>query len=441
MEEKSPLNLKKLYRNILTISGVLLALFLLWYFKSVTIYIICGVVLSLVARPLYIQLEKISIGKFKIPGAINALISIFLVWGVLGGIGALVFPIIVKEGVKVSKMNPEKLISQLETPINKTIGELETLGLIHFETEDSTLQKQVQTIERTIIYKLPCDSIYSAIENQGIITQPITDTIIKVTAPVTVNSGDTTTQSGIVHRKEIEGMIKTYGLKYINVKKVSKLFGSAFSMLGNIIATLVSASFLAFFFLRDKNLFKNIILTLVPVKFENQTSVIMNESRKILSRYFIGLLLELLLVMICTMIGMLIIGLNFRLAITIGFFAGLFNIIPYVGPIIGGIVGIFIGISNHLEMDVYTTILPLIGKMALVSAIVQVLDNNIFQTVIFSNSVKAHPIEIFLVIVLAGSIGGIGAMIFAVPIYSVLRIIAKQFFSHFKVVKSLTQDI
>lgn len=180
---------------------------------------------------------------------------------------------------------------------------------------------------------------------------------------------------------------------------------------------------------------------MVPVKYEKETLVIMTESRKMISRYFIGLLLELVLVMICTTVGLLIIGMRFDLAITIGFFCGLFNVVPYIGPIIGTVVGLFLGISNYLEMDLYTTILPLMGKMAIVFAIVQILDNNIFLTVIFSTSTHAHPIEIFIVIVLAGSLFGIIGMIFAVPIYTFIRIIARHFLSQFKVVKSLTQDM
>jgi len=440
MSEKSPINLNKLVKNILTIGSLFLVGFLLWYFSSVTIYIVCGVILSLVARPLYSLLERINIGKFKIPSIINALLSIFLVWGVLGGVGALVFPIIIKEGVKVSKVNPEKLISQLETPINNVVKKMEAFGLIDFEEFDTTKSEPIKTIERTIVYKLPCDSISIATYNNSGIIEPEMDTLIKVSTTVLSTNKDSV-QTGIAHRKEIEGMIKTFGMKYISFKKVSSWFGSAFLLLGNILATIVSASFLAFFFLREKSLLKNIVVTIMPAKYEKQTLTIMTESQKILSRYFIGLMLELILVMVCVMIGMLIIGLSFELAIAIGFFVGLFNIVPYVGPIIGGVIGIFMGVSNYLDADIYTTILPLMGKMAIVFWITQLIDNNLFQTLIFSNSVKAHPIEIFLVIVLAGSMSGIVGMMFAIPVYSVLRIIAKQFLGQFKMIRSLTQDI
>ncbi|MFM1932346.1 MAG: hypothetical protein RL226_1649, partial [Bacteroidota bacterium] len=57
-----------------------------------------------------------------------------------------------------------------------------------------------------------------------------------------------------------------------------------------------------------------------------------------------------------------------------------------------------------------------------------------------SNSVNAHPLEIFLVISMAGSLAGIGGMVVAVPVYSFLRIIAKEFLSEFKLVRGLTRN-
>ena len=71
----------------------------------------------------------------------------------------------------------------------------------------------------------------------------------------------------------------------------------------------------------------------------------------------------------------------------------------------------------------------------------QMLDNFLLQPIIFSNSVNAHPLEIFLVILIAGTVAGISGMIFAIPFYTFIRIIAKEFLSQFEIVKSLTKNI
>ena len=65
----------------------------------------------------------------------------------------------------------------------------------------------------------------------------------------------------------------------------------------------------------------------------------------------------------------------------------------------------------------------------------------LFQPLIYSSSVNAHPLEIFLVIMIAGSLAGIPGMIIAIPLYTVIRVFAKEFFNKFKVVKKLTKKI
>jgi len=80
-------------------------------------------------------------------------------------------------------------------------------------------------------------------------------------------------------------------------------------------------------------------------------------------------------------------------------------------------------------------------KVASVFLIIQLLDNILFQPIIFSNSVNAHPLEIFLVISIGGTLGGIPFMILAIPGYTVLRIVAKEFLSEFKIVQDLTKRL
>ncbi|MEL6851746.1 MAG: AI-2E family transporter, partial [Bacteroidota bacterium] len=128
-------------------------------------------------------------------------------------------------------------------------------------------------------------------------------------------------------------------------------------------------------------------------------------------------------------------------AFVIGIFAGLFNVIPYVGPIIGGILGVSFAVLGALDMEFYSEMLPLILKVLVVITGVQLIDNFVFQPYIYSSSVKAHPLEIFFVILMASSIAGIGGMIVAIPVYTILRVIAKEFFNQFKLIQSLTRSI
>ena len=83
----------------------------------------------------------------------------------------------------------------------------------------------------------------------------------------------------------------------------------------------------------------------------------------------------------------------------------------------------------------------LIGKAALVFLSGQLVDNFFTQPVIFAGSVKAHPLEIFVLISIAGSLAGITGMMLAIPAYSLIRVVAKEFLSGFKVIQALTDEL
>ena len=69
------------------------------------------------------------------------------------------------------------------------------------------------------------------------------------------------------------------------------------------------------------------------------------------------------------------------------------------------------------------------------------LDDFVLQPTLYSSRVKAHPLEVFLVILLAGSAAGVVGMLLAIPAYTVLRVFAKEFFSQVSLVKKLTENV
>lgn len=225
----------------------------------------------------------------------------------------------------------------------------------------------------------------------------------------------------------------------IDFSQISQAFNNIFSLLGNAFIAVFSILFIAFFFLKDQSLFQRMLYTITPDKHEDQMKHIIESSGKLLTRYVLGVIAQVCIVATLVSIGLLIMGV--KNAIIIGFLAGIFNLIPYIGPIIGALVGMLIAASTNLALDFATGLMPLIGGVALVFLIVQLVDNFITQPILLGNSVKAHPLEIFLVISIAASLAGIGGMILAIPVYTILRVVAKEFLSNFKVVESLTRRI
>jgi predicted PurR-regulated permease PerM len=86
-------------------------------------------------------------------------------------------------------------------------------------------------------------------------------------------------------------------------------------------------------------------------------------------------------------------------------------------------------------------VLPLSLTIAAVFTGSNLVDNLLLQPIIYSTSVRAHPIEIFLVIIISGSVFGIVGMILAVPTYTVLRVILREFFSEMRIVRKLTENM
>lgn len=227
----------------------------------------------------------------------------------------------------------------------------------------------------------------------------------------------------------------------LKISVVSDIFTYIFDLLGNIFIAVFSISFITFFFLKDQSMFADSIILLVPARHEKAVRNALSSSRKLLMRYFIGICCQESAVAILTAIGMTIVGVGFNHSLVIALVIGLLNVIPYLGPWIGAIIGVILGISTHLHMDFNAELLPMIGYMGLVVLIVHIIDNILFQPLIFSSSVKAHPLEIFLVILIAGTLAGIPGMIVAIPGYTVIRVFAKEFFNKLRVVQKLTRNI
>ena len=232
----------------------------------------------------------------------------------------------------------------------------------------------------------------------------------------------------------LEGQLK--GL--LNMDEVSRLFGSVANILGNLFLMIFSVSFIQFFFLQEEELFRNWILVLAPDKYESRVSVVMDKIGNLLKRYMIGILFQILGVMILSVTGFTIAGLGFGHAVVVGVFAGILNVIPYIGPWIAAIFGLVVAVANNLNSSFMDVTLPLMFWVVVVVMVVQFIDSMIFQTIIYSHSVKAHALEVFFVILMAGGIAGIPGMILAIPVYTVLRVIAEEFLSEFKIVQQLT---
>jgi predicted PurR-regulated permease PerM len=232
--------------------------------------------------------------------------------------------------------------------------------------------------------------------------------------------------------------IKQSLVSLVDVSKVSGLFTNILSGLGNFVYILFVISFITFFLLKDSFILDNMIDAIIPDEQVPKVKRVMKSANKSLTRYFTGLIMQITLITTINSIGLSILGV--KNALVIGLFTGLINVIPYIGPMIGTAFGLIIIVSTSLGMP--GDALMLLGLKSLgVFMFTQAMDNFVFQPVIFGRSINAHPLEIFFVIMIGAQIGGIGWMIIAVPVYSFIRILAKEFLGEYKFIRTMTQNV
>ena len=372
MEERS---IDRLARYVITIGIVAIIGFLCWYFRSVLIYIIAAFVVSLIGRPVMRTLRRIKIKDRSAPDWLLSILTILLIFLVLGLIVTQAVPVVVRIVRDASIFN------------NRGISGAAPL----------------EAFNEWIISLFP--SLGPDFNAVGALLEKMRDAL--------------------------------------NLSNVTSLLGSVASVVSSVAVGLFSTIFISFFFIKDEYLFGRIVGALVPDRIEPRVGRTIHEIDFLLSRYFVGLTIEILGVALVDFFGLWAIArLPFTYAIGIAFIAGILNVIPYVGPLIGEVIGVILGViikyGTGAGLDVNLWIFALVVFAVMMAA--QLIDNFIYQPLIYSTSIKASPLEIFIVLLIAGHIGGILGMLVAIPAYTVIRVIASRFFYHLKPVRRLMPD-
>ena len=222
-------------------------------------------------------------------------------------------------------------------------------------------------------------------------------------------------------KSQIINMIKSVDFGMI----ISNILNTTSSLFIGLLAVL----FITFFLLLENGLLRRNLLNLIPNPYFELSVATFTKVEKLLSNYLSGLLLQMLAIFSLASFGLTLVGVDY--ALTIALFAAVANLIPYAGPILGASFGIIVGISTgNFEETKELNLLLL--KILSVFGAVQVTDNIFLQPMIFSKSVKAHPLEIFVVIFAGAKIAGVAGMIFAIPVYTIFRVSIMEFYQGYK---------
>ena len=222
-------------------------------------------------------------------------------------------------------------------------------------------------------------------------------------------------------------------------KEIPNLLNSVLGAVGSLSVGLFSVLFISFFFMKDSQLLKKGIMTIIPNQTEGRFSKSLETINDLLSRYFIGLLFQITILFVLYTI--ILLSFDIQNGVVIAFLCALLNLIPYVGPMIGAVIMFVLSMTSNIGLDFQTQILSTSLWIMFWYLIAQFIDNFVSQPLIFSKTTKSHPLEIFLIIIIGGLLFGVVGMITAIPLYTALKVILKEFLSDNKIVKSITKDI
>ncbi len=362
------MNSEKIFKTIVTLAIVALALFLVWYLWSIVLYVIVAAILSLVGRPLVVRLTRIKVSGMTLSRGTAAALTLVLMWIVVGGLGWLFLPLIFGKVSQLAVIDWDGVITLIESSFADVRGMLQR----HLSIELNDM--------------------------------------------------------GVAFKEFVLGLIDV---------DVVKTFGSVVSVVKSVGIAFFSVSFITYYFMRDDGLFYKLVTFFFPDRYRSNVHHALDSITSLLSRYFGGLMVESLLLMVIISVIMLIVGMPLSDALIVGLIMGIFNVIPYAGPVIGAFLSLCVAIITPIDGNMVYTVVAIVSTIVSV----KVVDDFIIQPTIYSDRVQAHPLEIFLCILVAGTVAGVWGMLLAIPLYTVLRVFAREFFSEYSLVRKLTSQM
>ena len=349
------LTAERVVRFVLGALALGAALWGLWYFAGLVVYLVVGGLLAYLMRPLVHSLQGMGLGH--LPAVIIAFVGVF---GLLAFLVSTLAPFAVRQVTDLSQQFSIDAISTV-----------------------------VQTLEARLLAELP-------FLEEGVLLE------------------------------SLRGIADTLFVS----DRLQNTFSSALGLFTDLAYAVVVIPFVTFFFMKDGMRLRRSFLQLVPNRYFEVTLAILDKVESSLGRYLRALLVQCSAVAVVASVLLSFTGLNY--AIAVGIFAGLANSIPYFGPAVGFIAGSLVGIAQTGDFSLVTPVL-------LAMAATQLSDNLVFQPFIFSKAAQAHPLVILFVVLIGAQLAGIVGMLVAIPLSTVLRVIASEVFwsiRHYRILRA-----
>lgn len=211
-------------------------------------------------------------------------------------------------------------------------------------------------------------------------------------------------------------------------RKLTDLGSSITTSLGNFV--LISLTYLpwfllipilAFFFLKDVNLFRLTVLRMFPAgRWRYRAEVVIDEVNTTLAAYTRAQLISCVIIAVICTIGFYIIGL--RYALLLGILAGIFEFVPLLGPLtIGIVVTLTAAASDNPWKALY---------VACFLIALRIVHDYVTYPRIVRGGLHLHPLAIILSVLAGEQVAGIPGVFLSIPLVAIATVVYRHILEH-----------
>lgn len=186
------------------------------------------------------------------------------------------------------------------------------------------------------------------------------------------------------------------------------------SGVGGVAFGLVATFVIGFYYLMEKQLFRNLVLDLFAGQNRERVEGLWDEVESKVGDWLRGQLLLMLIIGFSAGVGYVILDLRFWLLLAV--FAGITEIVPIIGPWIGGIPAVAVALVDSWEKALI---------VAIFLAGLQLVENTVLVPRVMKGAIGLSPLAVFIAVLAGGQFAGPLGALLALPIAAAVQVIVQ----------------
>jgi predicted PurR-regulated permease PerM len=198
--------------------------------------------------------------------------------------------------------------------------------------------------------------------------------------------------------------------------------GQTLLIFGSIIVVLFLIPVYIFMILFYEPILREFIRKVFHASNQDQVSEIVTQTKSVIQRYLVGLVIEAVLVAVLDISALLILGIQY--AVLLGIIGAILNVIPYIGGLVA--------VALPMAIAFATKSTPLYALYVMAAYyVIQLIDNNYIVPKIVASKVKINALASIIVVFVGNALWGIPGMFLSIPLLAIVKV----FFDHFETLK------